>query len=103
MKRDIRELLPWIPSLLFVSIIVVTLFQLFIGVAGAQGSPSIPPMDMPTEDLWVLVVPILLSVALTCLRLLPPDFPDFGKRAIVALCSLILAAIGLAVAGRLTF
>lgn len=79
-------------------------FMIFLSFAGAQGTtPQLPPADISTENLWILVVPILISVALTCLRLLPPDFPDFGKRAIVAAVSLALAAVGLQVTKQLDF
>src|SRR5689334_17232048 len=66
----------------------------------AQVAP-LPPTDISTADLWILVAPIIITVALTVLRNMPATTPDLLKRAIVATVSAIIAAVGLAAEGRL--
>lgn len=61
----------------------------------------LPPDDIPTSDLWKLVAPIVIAVALTVLRNMPPTTPDLAKRAIVAGVSCAVAAVGLYAEGRL--
>jgi phosphoglycerol transferase MdoB-like AlkP superfamily enzyme len=65
--------------------------------------PTTPPVDIPTADLWMLVAPIVISIALTFLRSLPANTPDLLKRCIVGAVAAFIAAAGLAAQGRLDF
>lgn len=90
------------------AILVGTFFAVLIilvltSAAGAQALPTSPPVDIPTSQLWLIVVPILLTIFLSLMRYLPPTTPDIFKKAITAAFSAILAAIGLSVEDRLNF